>query len=165
MVQDFLLSEYDVSLSMSIKCDSSYIFLLPKYRFKVEVSMFDWVPKFVVDFMSTKALTDATAWVKKYSEAEAQKRPSKKSAADSTSNTSQKVDKPKNKLFGIFTSKEKKLAEKKIAEEEEAMRIAEEKGMLEAQAKEKLTATWKRLFLIGMVSILFLYNGHLFFSN
>ena len=28
--------------------------------YSVEVSMFDWVPKFVVDFMSTKALTDAT---------------------------------------------------------------------------------------------------------
>jgi hypothetical protein len=32
--------------------------------------MFDWVPKFVVNFLSTKALTDATAWVKKYSEEE-----------------------------------------------------------------------------------------------
>ena len=31
--------------------------------------MFDWVPQFVVNFMSSKALTDATGWVKKYSEA------------------------------------------------------------------------------------------------
>ena len=38
--------------------------------YSVEVSMFDWIPKFVVDFMSTKALTDATGWVKKYSELE-----------------------------------------------------------------------------------------------
>jgi len=38
--------------------------------YSVEISLFDWVPKFVVDFMSTKALTDATAWVKKFSEKE-----------------------------------------------------------------------------------------------
>lgn len=38
--------------------------------YSVQVSMFDWVPKFVVDFMSNKALTDATSWVKKYSELE-----------------------------------------------------------------------------------------------
>jgi len=36
--------------------------------YSVEVSMFDWVPKFAVQFMSTKALVDATAWVKKFSE-------------------------------------------------------------------------------------------------
>mmetsp|Transcript_15594 Transcript_15594/g.22984 ORF Transcript_15594/g.22984 Transcript_15594/m.22984 type:complete len:280 (-) Transcript_15594:235-1074(-) len=36
--------------------------------YSVEVSMFDWVPKFAVNFMSTKALVDATAWVKKFSE-------------------------------------------------------------------------------------------------
>ena len=41
--------------------------------YSVEVSMFPWVPQFVVDFMSKQALTDATAWVKKYSEIEAAK--------------------------------------------------------------------------------------------
>jgi hypothetical protein len=38
--------------------------------YAVEVSIFDWVPSFVVHFLKNKALTDATAWVKKYSEQE-----------------------------------------------------------------------------------------------
>ena len=36
--------------------------------YSVAVNMYDWVPKTVVNFMSTKALTDATGWVKKFSE-------------------------------------------------------------------------------------------------
>ena len=36
--------------------------------YSVDVSLFDWVPKAVVKFMSTKALTDATGWVKQFSE-------------------------------------------------------------------------------------------------
>ena len=36
--------------------------------YSVAVNMYDWVPKAVVKFMSTKALTDATGWVKKFSE-------------------------------------------------------------------------------------------------
>eukprot|EP00521_Asterionellopsis_glacialis_P012827 CAMPEP_0195307840 /NCGR_PEP_ID=MMETSP0707-20130614/37918_1 /TAXON_ID=33640 /ORGANISM="Asterionellopsis glacialis, Strain CCMP134" /LENGTH=363 /DNA_ID=CAMNT_0040372093 /DNA_START=247 /DNA_END=1338 /DNA_ORIENTATION=- len=38
--------------------------------YSIGVSMFSWVPKFAVDFMSSKALADATAWVKKHSELE-----------------------------------------------------------------------------------------------
>jgi hypothetical protein len=37
--------------------------------YSVAASMFDWVPQFVVNFMSNKALTDATGWVKTFSEA------------------------------------------------------------------------------------------------
>ena len=36
--------------------------------YSVEVRLFDWIPKFVVQFLSQKALTEATAWVKKFSE-------------------------------------------------------------------------------------------------
>ncbi|GMI19983.1 hypothetical protein TrCOL_g6700 [Triparma columacea] len=36
--------------------------------YSVEVSMFDWVPKVVIDILSKKALTEATGWVKKQSE-------------------------------------------------------------------------------------------------
>jgi hypothetical protein len=50
--------------------------------YSVQVSMFPWVPKFVVDFMSKQALTDATAWVKKYSEKEAAKRPARQKEAN-----------------------------------------------------------------------------------
>jgi len=38
--------------------------------YSVEGSMFSWVPGFVVDFMASRALTDATEWVKKFSEAD-----------------------------------------------------------------------------------------------
>ena len=43
--------------------------------YSVEVSLFDWVPKFAVQFMSKQALTEATGWVKKYSELEHAKVP------------------------------------------------------------------------------------------
>jgi hypothetical protein len=36
--------------------------------YSVDVSLFDWVPKFIVNFMSKQALTEATGWVKKFSE-------------------------------------------------------------------------------------------------
>ena len=39
--------------------------------YSVSISMFSWVPKIAMDFMSSKALTDATSWVKKESEAQA----------------------------------------------------------------------------------------------
>jgi Polyketide cyclase / dehydrase and lipid transport len=52
--------------------------------YSVEVSMFRWVPRFVVDFMSKQALIDATAWVKKYSELEEARR---SAAPDSTCTT------------------------------------------------------------------------------
>ena len=42
--------------------------------YSVEGSMFSWCPGFVVDFMSSRALTDATAWAKKFSEMEYAKR-------------------------------------------------------------------------------------------
>jgi len=50
--------------------------------YSVEVSMFDWVPKFVMDFMSKKALTDATGWVKKYSELESIKQQKNRDVSD-----------------------------------------------------------------------------------
>jgi hypothetical protein len=43
--------------------------------YSVDVSMYDWVPRFVVNFMSKQALTEATGWVKKHSELEYAKLP------------------------------------------------------------------------------------------
>ena len=61
--------------------------------YSVEVSMFPWVPQFVVDFMSKQALTDATAWVKKYSEIEAAKLApaTKKQSSSSLENSADNV--------------------------------------------------------------------------
>mmetsp|Transcript_6790 Transcript_6790/g.7707 ORF Transcript_6790/g.7707 Transcript_6790/m.7707 type:complete len:299 (+) Transcript_6790:96-992(+) len=36
--------------------------------YSVELALFDWMPKFVMNFISNKALTDATSWVKQFSE-------------------------------------------------------------------------------------------------
>ena len=50
--------------------------------YSVKVSMFDWVPQFVVNFMSSKALMDATGWVKTFSKAKwKEMEPTTKSAA------------------------------------------------------------------------------------
>ena len=43
--------------------------------YSVDVRMMDWVPTFVVNFMSKQALTEATGWVKKFSELEYAKLP------------------------------------------------------------------------------------------
>jgi hypothetical protein len=53
--------------------------------YSVDVRMFSWVPSFVVDFMSRQALVDATAWVKKYSELEAQKSPQRSAEGSAAS--------------------------------------------------------------------------------
>lgn len=130
--------------------------------YSVEVSMFDWVPKFVVDFMSTKALTDATAWVKKFSESEAQNRPSMESA--SSSNVDPTIHKSK-KFLGLFHLKKKKLTREKIVQDTPRRDSTLKSDKSEHDIKEDLTATWLRLSLIGIVSFLFLYNSQLFFSN
>jgi Polyketide cyclase / dehydrase and lipid transport len=36
--------------------------------YSVDIRLYNWIPSVVVDFMKKQALTDATAWVKKYSE-------------------------------------------------------------------------------------------------
>ena len=72
--------DYDKSSDFNDSC--GYLYVIPhpddcKKRSRVycsvEVSMFDWIPKFVADFTSSKALTGATAWVKKFSELEYEK--------------------------------------------------------------------------------------------
>lgn len=50
--------------------------------YSVEVSMFDWVPKVVIDILSKKALTEATGWVKKHSEVRERTRESKRQHDD-----------------------------------------------------------------------------------
>lgn len=67
----------DYSHKSDLNDSAGYWYILPhpdnptqwtRVYYSVEVSLFPWVPRFVVDFMSKQALTDATAWVKKYSE-------------------------------------------------------------------------------------------------
>eukprot|EP00985_Skeletonema_marinoi_P011206 scaffold5307_cov129-Skeletonema_marinoi.AAC.1 len=127
--------------------------------YSVGVSMFDWVPKFVVDFMSSKALTDATAWVKKFSEIEWAKEVAKGGTSRSSSAGAQV--KNKGPLFALpfFGNK------KKQEEEERLAREAAEKTAMEAQAaleeKKKLfvvRAGFRRYLLVSLVVVLAAYN-------
>ncbi|KAL9183878.1 hypothetical protein ACHAXT_004734 [Thalassiosira profunda] len=128
--------------------------------YSVQVGMFDWVPKFVVDFMSSKALTDATAWVKKYSELEWAK--AKKDG------TAQTTPQPKKRepVFALPFGKRKREEEERRAREE-----AEQKALAEQEAASKrrllvsIRAGWRRYVLVSVVLVLAAYNAAMFFGG
>lgn len=172
--------DYDKNSDFNDSCGYWYVIEHPdseertRVYYSVEVSMFDWVPKFVVDFMSTKALTDATAWVKKYSELEyAKQGGSKKRSDDSSSDsgttgtsTSSDQQKEKRGFFGGLFGNKKKREEESLQAQLEAKRIAEEERFkAEAQAKKILQLTWIRLGLVSAVTVFVIYDFHLWLSG
>lgn len=130
--------------------------------YSVQVSMFDWVPSFVVDFMSKKALTDATAWVKKYSEIEWAK-----AKKEGTAKTAGASAPPKREpVFALPFGKRKREEEERLARE------AAEKAALEAQAEAEkrrglitIRAGWRRYVLVAAVLVLAAYNAAMFFGS
>jgi hypothetical protein len=118
--------------------------------YSVEVSMFPWVPQFVMDFMSKQALTDATGWVKKVSELEYSKQQggavTKPAASTVPAMSKQPWWKPKKALS--------------IDDQEtgNAETIATAK-----EAPTSVRAT--RVALVSTVVALSAYNVHLFFSQ
>mmetsp|Transcript_26028 Transcript_26028/g.62499 ORF Transcript_26028/g.62499 Transcript_26028/m.62499 type:complete len:337 (+) Transcript_26028:20-1030(+) len=129
--------------------------------YSVQVGMFDWVPSFVVDFMSKKALTDATAWVKKYSEIEWAK-----AKKDGTAHTNAQPAKGREPVFALPFGK------KKREEEERLEREATEKAALEkqeeAEKRRKLVtvrAGWRRYVLVSVVLVLAVYNASMFIGD
>jgi hypothetical protein len=66
--------DYSKTSDLDDSCGYWYVIPHPDKKdwsrvyYSVDVSMFDWVPSFVVNFMSRQALTEATGWVKKFSE-------------------------------------------------------------------------------------------------
>jgi len=134
--------------------------------YSVEVSMFDWVPKFVVDFMSSKALTDATSWVKKFSELEFQKQGGKKEKQTSSANEGI-TEKKKKGIFKKlkFWDNEEQTERKKA---EEARKIAEEQKKLleqENELKKEIFVSWARLGMASAVFVFGVYNIHLGISQ
>jgi hypothetical protein len=130
--------------------------------YSVEVSMFDWVPKFVVQFMSNKALTDATGWVKKFSELEYEKQGGDKAAVAQVESSSSVA--PENKKhFGWFGSK--KSAEESTDDEtcDEAS-VESSTSTSVAATTEKEEIGLKRYALMLSVVALSFYNVHLYFS-
>jgi hypothetical protein len=139
--------------------------------YSVEVSMFDWVPKFAVDFISTKALTDATGWVKKYSELEYKKQGGRSNDSINTTTSNDNKNngdinmKKKKGLFGGFFTNTKKEEIRRLAEED-AKCIAEESRLkAEAEAKKIIQLTWLRIGLVSIVTILVVYDSYLWLSG
>ena len=112
--------------------------------YSVEVSMFDWVPQFVVNFMSSKALTDATGWVKKFSEKEYEARePVRK-----------KEKKEERQWAGGLFRKKKVEPEEECGEEEQV-----------ALRKGPTPIGLTRYGLVTSVFCLSMYNVHLYLSQ
>lgn len=70
--------------------------------YSVEVSMFAWVPQFVVDFMSKQALTDATGWVKKFSEKEVAVKSDRQQIGEVNPEGSKRESKKRFNVFSRF---------------------------------------------------------------
>jgi len=120
--------------------------------YSVEVSMFDWVPKFVMDFMSSKALTDATNWLKKYSEIEAAKHPST-NTSENVSNEQDGKAKGDKKVRNFFHKILKRKDKKQMindAQEEDRENI------------HVIHVSWIRLFLVSSCILLSIFNIYLF---
>jgi hypothetical protein len=121
--------------------------------YSVEVSMFSWVPKFVVEFMSKQALTDATAWVKRQSELAASK------VSPQTKHLHEGA-KPKGKwdIFRHVFGDKRKSAEQVTVEDA----TLEECSPASAEGS-KIGLT--RYGLVSSVMLLVLYNVHLYLSQ
>jgi len=168
--------DYSKSSDFNDSCGYWYVIEHPESEdrtrvyYSVEVSLFDWVPKFVVDFMSTKALTDATAWVKKYSEMEFAKQGGlkKQSSSSSDSGSSTSTNAKKGLFGGLFRNKKQEELERleRLRAEEEARRVAEEERIAKEEAAKKiLRLTWLRLGLVSVISVLAVYDFHLWISG
>ena len=153
---------------------AGYWFILPhpddpeektRLYYSVQVSMFDWVPKFVVDFMSSKALTDATAWVKKYSEIEWAKELERGGGKKTNPERNSKgVGKSIFSNMVPFGKKKKEEEERLAAEAAERLALEEQ----EAQKKRSLVRIrtgWRRYVLVSLVLTLAVYNVALLFKS
>lgn len=135
--------------------------------YSVQVGMFDWVPSFVVDFMSKKALTDATAWVKKYSEIEWAKAKKEGKTTAQTTTTAAQARQQRESIFALPFGKRKREEEEQRAMREAAQKLALD---LEAEAEKRrslviVRAGWRRYLLVSLVLALAVYNVALFFGD
>jgi hypothetical protein len=142
--------------------------------YSVEVSMFDWVPKFVVQFMSNKALTDATGWVKKFSELEYEKQGGDSKAVVASPGESSSPGEPsspatpekKNRAGWFGSSKESTLEEATDDEtcDEASVESSTSVAAIISATTEKEEVGVKRYALMLSVVVLSFYNVHLYFS-
>ncbi|KAL3822554.1 hypothetical protein ACHAXA_007665 [Cyclostephanos tholiformis] len=145
--------------------------------YSVQVSMFDWVPAFVVDFMSKKALTDATAWVKKYSEMEWAR-----TRGDGTASSIRNASSGRSAMGGegggspmglaLPFGRRKREKEEEVEEEERLMAAelaaSEERDEMERRRRRSLLTIrsgWRRYVLVSVVLVLAIVNAAMFFGD
>lgn len=122
--------------------------------YSVDVALPSYLPGFVKDFFSTKALTDATSWVKRESEKKFGIEASKKGVDASIVGAGE----TKKKRFWNKFGKKGKNEEETCVEES-----AEESS--EEQKSSSLTVGTKRASMIFLVFVLSLYNIGLFLER
>jgi len=126
--------------------------------YSVQVGLFDWVPKFAVDFLSKKALTDATAWVKKYSEIEWAKAKKNGTAHANTQ--------PKETGFALPFGKKKREGEERSEREAAAKLALEEEDAAEKRNRFAVVrAGFRRYVLVSVVLVLAACNVAMFFGD
>jgi hypothetical protein len=136
--------------------------------YSVEVSMFDWVPKFVVQFMSKQALTEATGWVRKFSELEYAKVPKKNILEESS-----EVEPPKKKRkWGLFSKKQNKQDDDSVCStdtcsltesDDSSASFANNDNVKSITTKVLPKIGLSRYVLVASVFGLSMYNVHLYF--
>jgi len=125
--------------------------------YSVDVALPNWLPNYVKDFFSTKALTDATAWVKRESEIMSEKQ-NKKGNEILSQDTTKKKRFWKNP-FG--KKKENNVEDKDDTCDAESC----DSSMVEPKSNAITFKRSKRAFLIFLVFVLFLYNVGLFLER
>mmetsp|Transcript_33298 Transcript_33298/g.54968 ORF Transcript_33298/g.54968 Transcript_33298/m.54968 type:complete len:243 (+) Transcript_33298:292-1020(+) len=149
--------------------------------YSVEVSMFDWIPKFVVQFMSNKALTDATGWVKKFSELEYEKQGGDAAAAAAAAAESLPVDNKhtskRKRGSRWFASKNEESSSTTITDTDDESCSTDETSIDASSSNVAASATaaavatrkeevgLKRYALMLSIILLSFYNVHLYFSQ
>ena len=128
--------------------------------YSVEVSMFDWVPKFVLDFLSTKALVDATAWVKKFSELEYAKQGGDQEEIEPDSTCSAGTCPQQKEKKNILAFLRKVFRRNNGDEVTDVIEIEE----TEVVSVDEAVISWTRISLITAIAALCAYNYYIWTS-
>ena len=167
--------DYSRASDMDDNCGYWYVIPHPdkdptqwsRVYYSVEVSLFDWVPKFVVNLFRKQALVEATGWLKKHSELEFAKQ-SRREDADTAKKGKKKGEswfsKKKNKkgLNGTFSESVSDDSDDMwcTADDEE-----ESCASLSLSKRRRHEIGYSRYLLVASVFGLGLYNVHLYFSR
>ena len=145
--------------------------------YSVDVALPGWVPKFARDFFSTKALTDATGWVKRESEKVYEKQGGGASTAMTVDDTKKKKQKKwrnpfrKQNSVGIDSNTREAQSCKSIEMGGgESSSCADASSTSKQDAKTTTSSIYskpraKRAFMIFLIFVLLLYNIGLFLER